>query len=510
MDRVTQGLRPAIDAAPADWTTSLMRVLAWAGIAIGALWLVMSLTYPFGWDQGILAWAGSVITQGGMPYQDAWDMKGPLAFYTYALAEALFGVHLWSIRILDAALLAAATLAVGRSAAALTDRLTGQWAALVYFLWYASHSYWHTAQPDGWAGMLLIVGLAPLISRPESTKLLPVACAGLCIGAMTLLKPLYAAFLLLPFLHIFLMPSSKRVARAAVATSAWLLPIALTAGWFAMRGALDELLAVHIRYAAAYAGLSPGNRLRGLVDYFLTGRVIAVALPVLLFGGFALWRDRRRPAAIMLVTSAAIAVLLVALQNRFYEYQWLPILPLATLLGAVGLQAVVARMRTLGHILCGVILIHCLAPIVLEEARFVSWVSGRMDREAYYAAYGEPGDDMRAVRWLREEGQPGPVFIFGWNTGVAWLSERPTVSRFGFSMPLMMGEGLEVRSEYRAELLEALRATPARYILSGNQSAQIMGRSMTVTDFPELADLIRTDYRQAVQLGRITIYEHAR
>ena len=62
--------------------------------ALAAVWVTASLSWPFGWDQGILAWAGDVIHQGGMPYRDAWDIKGPLAYYLYALAQWLFGKNL--------------------------------------------------------------------------------------------------------------------------------------------------------------------------------------------------------------------------------------------------------------------------------------------------------------------------------------------------------------------------------------------------------------------------------
>src|SRR5260221_7249129 len=110
-----------------------MRVLAWGSVAVAAVWVVMSMTYPFGWDQGLFAWVGGVIVHGGMPYRDAWDFKGPLVYYTYALAQAVFGVHLWSIRILDAALLIAATRSLLNTATALTDAATGRWSAIVFF-----------------------------------------------------------------------------------------------------------------------------------------------------------------------------------------------------------------------------------------------------------------------------------------------------------------------------------------------------------------------------------------
>lgn len=484
-----------------------LRVLAWVGVCAAALWLVMSMTYPFGWDQGILAWAGGIVLAGGMPYADAWDMKGPLAYYVFAISQALFGVHLWSIRVLDAALLAAAALSLYRIAAVMfASRAAAQWATLVFVLWYASHSFWHTAQPDGWAGMLLVIGLQPLLSS-RTLKPSHIARAGVCAGAITLLKPVYAAFLFLPLAYLWLAASERRLRRSTIAVAAWLLPLALAAGWFAVRGALDDLWAVHIRYSALYAGLNPGNPARGLVEYFLSKPVISVAAPALIYGGIALWRDASRPTAVVLLCWSALVFVIVALQGRFYAYHWLPLLPAATLIGTAGLYALWARARLFAALQCGAVVVHSLAPIALEEVRFAAWVAGRMDHGQYYDAYGDAGHEMRAARWLRESKQPGPVFVFGWNTAVAWLSQRETVSRFGFSMPLLLGDGLEARSLYRAELLDALRRSHPQYIVVGTQSEQIMGQRLTIADFPELAALLETDYRPAARFGQLDIHE---
>lgn len=483
-----------------------MRALGWVSAGVGAVWLAMSVTYPFGWDQGLFSWAGGVIVRGGMPYADAWDMKGPLVYYIYAAAELAFGVHLWSIRIIDAVLLIFAAMAVLRAAAALTDAVTARWAALIFFLWYASQSYWHTAQPDGWTGMLLIIALAPLLSRTAPMSVSRALGIGFCVGLATLFKPLWATFLLLPLIHVVTTQPPRRAVPALGVVVGWLLPLALTVGWFSLRGALDDLIAVHLEYSAFYAGLSPGNRMRGLADYVLTSRVISVALPIVAYGSVMLWR-RRRPAAIMLGAWMALVVGGVVLQNRFFAYHWLPLLPAATLLGAVGLHDVRLRMPALAHICCAVIVVHCLAPLVLEEARFASWMIGHTSTASYYDAYGQAGDDMKAVKWLQENGRPGDVYVFGWQGGVAWLSSRQTVSRFGFSMPLMVGDGEGIRARYRDELLEALAATPPRYILVGPQSDRIIGARVSLADFPELADLVSRRYQQVAQFGALTIHE---
>ena len=57
---------------------------------------------PMQRDQGVYAACGSILLHGGAPYRDCWDTKAPLTHYTYALAQALFGINLAGPVILSA------------------------------------------------------------------------------------------------------------------------------------------------------------------------------------------------------------------------------------------------------------------------------------------------------------------------------------------------------------------------------------------------------------------------
>ena len=45
---------------------------------------------PLGWDQGSFAYSGNVISNGGNPYSDSWDFKGPLIYYLNAFGVSIF------------------------------------------------------------------------------------------------------------------------------------------------------------------------------------------------------------------------------------------------------------------------------------------------------------------------------------------------------------------------------------------------------------------------------------
>ncbi len=489
---------------------STVRLLPWSVAAIAVLWVAMSMTYPLGWDQGILSAAGHKILQGGQPYRDAWDMKGPVAFFVFAFSEKIFGVNLWGIRVLDAAALIVTSFSIEKAATRLTSPLVGRWSALIFFVWYASQSYWHTAQPDGWVAMLLGAVLLPALVREETVSLPRLLGAGLAIGLATLVKPLYAIFLFLPWLSSTMRHPSRWTLSAATLAAGWSAPMAVCAAWFAGHNALDDLVAVYLTYpASVYADLgSPGlyDRARGLAEYLLQAPVLAVALPVFGAGAVTLWRTSRA-TSVVLATWVVVAVGLVTLQGRFFAYHWLPVLPPAVLLGAAGLHAALASARPLALACFVVILAHCLVPIAFDEVRFASWLAGVTDSASYYDGYGDVGDEMRSVRWLKESGRDGKVFVFGWNTGIAWLSGRDIVSRFLFSMPLLIGDTLPVRSAYRDEVLRALTTDPPRYIIIGVQSERIMRRSIGIADFPVLAALVAERYEQVARFGTIRIHE---
>ena len=49
-----------------------------AALALLAAWAAIYLSWPFGQDQSAFAWVADAILRGGLPYRDAWEVKGPL------------------------------------------------------------------------------------------------------------------------------------------------------------------------------------------------------------------------------------------------------------------------------------------------------------------------------------------------------------------------------------------------------------------------------------------------
>jgi hypothetical protein len=275
-----------------------------------------------------------------MPYRDAWEIKGPLPQYSFAMAQWLFGRHMWSIRVLDLPVLIAGAAALGSIVARLASPVRGWWAAIVFTLWIGSLTWFHTVQPDTWASILVTFAALLLVARKPAPGQLMLS--GLMVGLSALVKPLYIAFLALPLAHI----AEQRWAQqergngmsAAAVIGMGLIPPSLAAAWFAGQGALGALVDVHLLYAVRVysADGSPGMVAAGKsVLKFFGGGAVVWALPAIAVGVYALWR-RSHFGFFVIMTWLAVALACVAAQRKFYKYHWVLAFPPLTALGAIG------------------------------------------------------------------------------------------------------------------------------------------------------------------------------
>ena len=506
----------------------VVRRLYFGLAALTAVWATASLSWPFGWDQGILAWVGDVIHQGGMPYRDAWDIKGPLAYYVYALAQWLFGKNLWGIRLLDLVFLATSAAVLGRVIRGLTDSVIARWACLIFILWYGSGSFWHTAQPDGWASMMILIGMAPFMKASGRLTVKSLVVAGSLVGCAALIKPFFAAFLLIALLGVIIREGiwvRRAATDAVVLVASFALPVTLAAGWFAHRGALDELMEVYLIYpVVAYTDvtlISPASRLRGVLEYVLAGKVVVVLLPVAVLGLLRLWQTARRTALVLLGWTG-LGVAIVALQNRFFEYHWTLLLPPLVLLGAVGFHAAFEEWRehlgespstrrspgaALAFLLFLLLLVHVSVRPFYDVASWASFAMGLRTANDYYARFPIAGSDILAADHIRgRTTEKDRVAVWGWNTSVIYLAGRQSASKFGYSMPLLDGEGTALRRRYRREFLADLRMTRPVYIVVAPQAEKILGRNYGLADFPQLESLVVDCYRKEAAFGELTLY----
>lgn len=517
------------------------------------LWAAMYVTWPFSNDQGNLAWVGDVVLSGGMPYRDAWDVKGPAAHLAFALIQTLFGRNEWGVRVFDLAMLTICAVCLRSIAREYAGAGAIRWSITLFLLWYASLNHHNTAQPDAWAGVMVTGAVALLLTR---TRLSPVsgAAAGALIGICALIKPTYLLFFALPVLdglcHVRV-EGTGRVVRFWVASGVGLaVPIALCVWWFATRGALDDWMAVHLEWIpSSYTQVDAAwlNRGQYLLAFLTTGQY-APAIP-LVIGGLYVVRQQSGRDVLMLVGWALVAACGVLIQGQFYPYHWHPIFPPLALLGGIGLDALsrwvteimVARAHVepaassvrrgapfatvIGVALSTIVLIGAAIEPVLHLYRYAGGVV-RGDMSSYdrieFGPFGHHSGvfpelvDYVHARTLRDDA----VLVWGSAAGVNYLSDRRAVGPFGFVQPLVDPPDTELRRRYRELFIARLRRTPPRYVVALNATAcarspspserQLLGRAegliRCLADLPALEELVKHGYVMERTVGPLEVW----
>jgi hypothetical protein len=526
------------------------RVAWYICVATLAGWALTYVAWPFSNDQGNLAWVGDVVLGGGMPYRDAWDVKGPAAHLLFALVQATFGRNEWGLRLFDLVKLAAGALCLRRIVQTYATRSAAAWAIALFVLWYASLNHHSTAQPDGWAGVMLAAVVATLVAR-ERIRVSQGVIAGALIGICVLIKPTYVLFLALPLIAGLARLRSESlgpVVRFALATGVgFATPVALCIAWFASRGALDDWMAVQLQWIpTAYTKLDAAwfSRLQYLAT-FLTTEQFAPALP-LVVGGLALVRQRSPAAALLLLTWAAAAGGGVLIQGQFYAYHWLPIYPALAALGGLGLDVLVTWLRTppsrsasatddlaarwIMMATAAAVAIVVLAGAELQPALHLyryakSLVSadGKVNHDRVeFGPFGHHGGVFpELVAYLRVNTRPNEtLMVWGSVAGINYLSARAAPSPFGFVQPLVEPPDTELRRRYRNELISRLTITPPRYVVSLNRTAcerapswderQLMGKAeglmRCIDDLPLVAAFVHGRYELERAIGPLDLW----
>ena len=376
--------------------------------------------------------------------------------------------------------------------------------------------------------MMILIGMAPFIKASGRLTVKSLVGAGSLVGCAALIKPFFAGFLLIALLGVIAREGirARRLAvDGVVLVVSFALSVTLAAGWFAYRGALDELIEVYLMYpAVAYTDvtlISANSRLRGVFEYVLAGKVAVVLLPAVVLGLLRLWQTARRTALVLLCWTG-LGVLIVALQNRFFEYHWTLLLPPLVLLGSVGFHAALEEWRkdrgesrstlrspgaVLAFLLFLLLVFHASVRPLYDVANWIPFALGLIPAKHYYAGFPIAGSDMLAADHIRGRTTGDDrVAVWGWNTSVIYLAGRRSASKFGYSMPLLDGEGTALRQRYRREFLADLRAARPVYIVVAPQAEKILGKHYGLSDYPELESLVVDCYRKEAAFGELALY----
>lgn len=422
----------------------LFLVLATASVA-------PTYTQPLGTDVGQYLYVGDVLLDGGTPYVDAANNKGPLTYVLFALISLVANrsptvVHLSLVpfTVLTASALAAY---VGRFAGRPTGVVAGATMAAL-----AVSDGFHGAQPNTEQyGLTPMMGAWWIATRKGRRS---AAGAGALLSVATLINPSFA--IIGPFVGYELWragPPGGRLARLGAAGLAGFALAALVVAVLAVRGAVDDMVEQvghsvegATQVAGQIRGAGPSSIAALLFDVPLEG------LWVLGLAGClaASWDGRLRRVAVPVGLWIVVVWARVKLSGYAFEHYYLPALTGIAAGVALGLTQLWRARARLALVLALVALAGSWWAAVVEP-----W-AGKHEGASRERRLGPRSLSPPVASFIREHTDPREsVFVAGSTPIVYWLADRRAPTRIFDDRPQW---GLQ--PEYRAERARDLAARP--------------------------------------------------
>ncbi len=555
--RDSASIAPVIQPTGACVQGASLRAERWIEIAA---WVVVIfacsqiLMFPFGRDQGIFAVIADTILAGGMPYRDAWDIKPPVIFYLYALAQYVVGRRMEAIRIFEVIGLLSLYVPfriIGRDL--YHSREAGIFGWALAALAYAGADYWHTGQAENFGAVMTIWALGVTVDRaPRLGRVGAWAAMGFLFGICFLLKP-NLALSAIPCAAYAGWSEWRRagvIARAPVpaliAGASALAPIAGFAAWFWLRGAWDPMYEACLHFAAAHAGVSwkaaAETHLALTSVVAETVMVFLRRLPIIVVLGLAAAIVIRRGASGGIATASLLGAMIalqlagIAVQAKFFGYHYAVAVMLCAVAAGGGLAAIWERSREAGargkiRFAAIVLAVGIVFPALLPEsgssralpnfwrrsAIRMGWLLGvgpaytrdELDQRLYESYFTDPvAYRMTAAIVDRVTHPHDSVFIWGSESVIYWLARRPHASRYVYDFPLRSDWQ---QAQLRATLMRELEAAhPAVIVVeAGDFAPDIVGNEMdsmqSLQAFPRLNDYLSRYFTPIAQVGWLTI-----
>ena len=503
-------------------------------LLIGAVIGSVSLTYPFGRDQAIYAYAGKLLLEGKMNYLHVFDLKPPGIHILFSLIQLIFGESMFSARIFDILWQSLTAFVI----ALISFRLqAGKFLSLLssffYLFLYYRLDYWHTLQTDGALNLFFAAAVLLLLGSYKIHSFAKIFLAGLLFAIALAIK--YTIITFVPFLFIVFIADKKillslRLKNILVFSLGAAFTGLLIIAVYFYSGALSAFLDVQfvqtplytkIAYETEQAGYISSQILK-LFFYSAYSPLIMLSFFALVYSVIYKTFDFRNFLIFAWILSSIISLII---QWKFYYYHFLVIIPPISMGAVYGLsqlknlfkgKKIVYRIILLVFI-CG-FSIFGFKPYIGNYDTLFSYLSGSEDLKSVYIKNGFTSDSvfmisktLKAVDIVKQNSSINDgIFVWGFDPLIYYLSERKCISRFIYNFPLLWkGENSAFRKEFIDEIsrqepkLIVVAANDPLYFISGyNEDSK-----MLIQRFPEFNEFLNTKYEFKTNADDYEIYE---
>ncbi len=301
-----------------------------------------SLGWPLIHDAPLMHYIAWLITQGAVPYRDAFDMNVPGVYLAHLAVLAVGGSGDWPWRLFDLGWLAATCGLLYGYCRPMTTRWAAAAGAALFALYHLSGGAWRAGQRDFLLGAFLLAGAWGVARSIEQGGLpRPLFWGGLALGAGMTVKPhaaLYWAICAGAAAWAWRRRGRPVWLAPGTVLGAGLLVPALVFGWLGWLGGLRpfiEILTGYVLPLYSHVGRAPALQSLRWYEYGWELWLLFLAL-----GALAMLSPAPRGFAArkaLAVLGAAYGWLHFALQGKGWEYQ---LYPLALFLCALASTAV--------------------------------------------------------------------------------------------------------------------------------------------------------------------------
>ena len=479
-----------------------------------------SLVQPMGADQGLYAYVGERILDGGLAYRDAWDQKPPGIHYVYAALRAVSArdVVVPAADLLSAAVTAMLLWVLGARAG---GPVAGALAA-VFFLALSDPGFQRyggvriRAQCETFISVAVTGALVLVTGRKSTIRLLG---AGLLVGAAFALKYNAGVFVLVVIAATAMTAGVRLKDVAWMALGSIVVPgLLLLTFW--RGGALNDLYQATIAYNLQYSGETYASRWH-MVAYLLRFPLERARLDALWFvGGLGClvllvtgFTKRVTWLPVVWVAAACVSIAINGSRNLpQYFLQAAPALGLAAGLGAALVATrispawrwVLALLVAIGIWRVGPDPFPNLAANVAHDTRFIA---GRIDRRTHLARYGGARstekysalDNVDLGAYLASRTRPDePIYVFGFSSGTYVYADRRSASRFFWSRPVIVNFNAGDPRYGVAGLADDLRRSRPSYVVLQlhDWAPDVQDSAAFFLSQPALADWLRAEYHE--------------
>lgn len=416
-------------------------------------------------DESVSALIAASWLEGGVPYRDAIDQRGPVTYLIYAAVFAATSVYdmeaiHWALLLLILVTCGVAFRFGRRLRAGAAGAAVGYLAALLVAI--SSFTYrrsqmlaFHTEWP-----LMLFAAVAMLLlwrglrrGRPGRGRHLELAAAGACFAAGFLAKQpgifdagAAALFVLLVQHRRGVLLSADTLRKAADLAAGFFAVLGLTVAYFAARGALGDFVFYFWTYNVEhYTAIVPWSERLAALDPFAHGRHYLTANPLLLVGSAASiaaaaagWlRRRRTDGRLLLALWFLFGYFGASYSGRNFGHYFIQIIVPACLLtawaGVDAWRALAPRLRrwrgradlALGAraALAAALVVGLAYPLV----RFGDEIAGR----TLWESRRPPRERTRLLEAIRASTAPDdPIFVWGYYPELYVLAPRRPASRY--------------------------------------------------------------------------------